>query len=189
MPVYPGASRRPLTRRNGQVSAFVSWLVFPPAGCRLGPTRTFAASANPLAHGHRRPDTLGDLTGSFRPQLKRSDSQRGRVARTALKEVSMLTKSPDELLRSRDRLAGGRSRQMRRIVRARSVAVPRVHRCGDTDALDWRSDPHLLVILARCAEREREAREKGQFAWRGGELDERTRRAGAQVDAGDVRRD
>jgi hypothetical protein len=35
-----------------------------------------------------------------------------------------------------------------------------VHRGGDTDALDWRSDPHLLAILARGVKREREAREK-----------------------------
>jgi len=101
----------------------------------------------------------------------------------------MLTKSPAEPLRSRDRLTGGRSREPHQTVRARAVAVPWVHRGGDTDALDWRSDPHLLAILTRCAEREREAREKGQSAWRSGELDERTRRAGAQSYAGDIRRD
>ena len=101
----------------------------------------------------------------------------------------MLTKSPAELPRSRARLAGGRSRQVRRTVRARSVAVPWVHGGGHTYALDWRSDRHLLAILTRCVEREREAREKGRSAWRGGELDERARRAGAQGHAGDVRRD
>jgi hypothetical protein len=50
----------------------------------------------------------------------------------------MRTKSPAELLRSRDRLAGGRSRETRRTVRARSGAVLGVHRSGDTYALDWR---------------------------------------------------
>lgn len=101
----------------------------------------------------------------------------------------MLTNSPAELLRSRERLTGGHSRETRQTVRARSVAVPRVHLGGDIDALDWRSDPHLLAILTRCAEREREAREKGQSAWRSGELDERARRVGAQSHAGDIRRD
>jgi hypothetical protein len=99
----------------------------------------------------------------------------------------MLTKSPAEPLRSSDRLAGGRSREMRQTVRARSVAVPRVQRGGDTDALDWRSDPHLLAILTRCSEREREARENGQSDWRGDELDERARRVGAQSHAGEIR--
>ena len=89
----------------------------------------------------------------------------------------MLTKSPAELLRSLDRLAGGRRRETRQT--ARSVAVPRMHRGGDTYALAWRSDPRLLAILTRCAEREREAREKGQSAWRGDELAERAWRAGA----------
>ena len=37
---------------------------------------------------------------------------------------------------------------------------------GDTDALDWRSDQHLLAILARGVKREREAREKDQFPQR-----------------------
>jgi hypothetical protein len=101
----------------------------------------------------------------------------------------MLTKSPATLPRSRDRLAGGRNRQIRRTVRARSVAVPWVHGDGDTYALAWRSDPHLLAILTRCAEREREALEKAQSDWRRDELDERTRRAGAQSHAGDIRRD
>ena len=75
----------------------------------------------------------------------------------------MLTKSPAELLRSRDGLAGARSPETRRDVRVRPVAIPRVHRGGDTDALDWRSDPHLLAILARGVKREREARETEQF--------------------------
>ena len=82
----------------------------------------------------------------------------------------MPTKSPAELLWSRDRPAGARSRETRQNVRARSVAVPRVHRGGDTDALDWRSDPHLLAILARGVKREREAREKDQFPRRRDEL-------------------
>jgi len=82
----------------------------------------------------------------------------------------MLTKSPAELFRSRDRLVGTRSRETRRDVRVRSGAIPRVHRDGDTYALDWRSDPRLLAILARSVKREREAREKGQFAWRRDEL-------------------
>ena len=82
----------------------------------------------------------------------------------------MLTKSPAELRRSRERPAGARSPETRQDVRVRSVAVPRVHRGGDTDALDWRSDPHLLAILARGVKREREAREKDQFPWRRDEL-------------------
>jgi len=73
----------------------------------------------------------------------------------------MLTKSPAELRRSRDRPAGARSRETRQDLGVGSVGVPRVHRGGDTDALDWRSDPHLLAILARAVKREREAREKG----------------------------
>jgi hypothetical protein len=81
----------------------------------------------------------------------------------------MLT-SPAELLRSRDRPAGRLSRETRQDVRVRSVAVPRVHRGGDTFALDWRSDPHLLAILARGVKREREAREKDLFRWRRDEL-------------------
>ncbi len=72
----------------------------------------------------------------------------------------MLTKSPAAQLPSRERPAGPCSRETRQEVRVRSVAVPRVHRGGDTDALDWRSDPHLLAILARGAQRERKAREK-----------------------------
>jgi hypothetical protein len=61
--------------------------------------------------------------------------------------------------------------------RVRSVAVPRAHLGGDTEALDWHSDPHVLAILARRINREREAREKDQF--RGDELDPPTWRAGA----------
>jgi hypothetical protein len=75
----------------------------------------------------------------------------------------MLTMSPTALLRSRGRPLGARSRETRRDVRVRSRAVTREHRGGDTDALDWRSDPHLLSILARGAKREREAREQDQF--------------------------
>ena len=73
----------------------------------------------------------------------------------------MLTKSAAELRRSRDRPAGARSRETRQDLGVGSVGVPRVHRGGDTDALDWRSVPHLLAILARAVKREREAREKG----------------------------
>ncbi len=75
----------------------------------------------------------------------------------------MLTKSVAAQLPSRERPAGREPRQDERV---RSVAVPRVHRGGDTDALDWRSDPRLLAILARGAQRERKAREKDQFSWR-----------------------
>ena len=71
----------------------------------------------------------------------------------------MITKSPAELRRARDHPTGARSRETGRYVRVGSVGVPRVHRGGDTDALDWRSDPHLLAILARGVKREREARE------------------------------
>jgi len=92
----------------------------------------------------------------------------------------MITESPAELRRSRERPAGARSREMGQYVRVRSVAVPRAHIGGDTDALDWRSDPHLLAILARGVKREREAREKDQFPWRREELDQPARRAGAR---------
>ena len=78
----------------------------------------------------------------------------------------MITKSPAELRGLRDRPAGARSRATRQDVRVRSVGVPRAHIGGDTDALDWRSDPHLLAILARGVKREREAREKDQFPQR-----------------------
>ena len=71
----------------------------------------------------------------------------------------MLTKSPAELLQSRERPAGDRSRETRQNVQARSDGVARVYLGGDTDALDWRSDPNLLAILARGVKREREARE------------------------------
>jgi hypothetical protein len=71
----------------------------------------------------------------------------------------MLSKSPTELRRSRDRPASVRMLDTPREVRIRSAAVPHLHRGGDTDALDWRSDPHLLAILARGVKREREARE------------------------------
>jgi hypothetical protein len=90
----------------------------------------------------------------------------------------MITKSPAELRGSRDRPAGARSRETREDVRVRSVAVPRGRIGGDTDALDWRSDPHLLAILARGIKREREAREKGQF--RRDELEQPARRVGAR---------
>jgi hypothetical protein len=62
--------------------------------------------------------------------------------------------------------------------RVRCVAVPRAHLGGDTDALDWRADPHLLGILARGVNREREAPEKDQF--RGDELDHPAWRAAAR---------
>jgi hypothetical protein len=92
----------------------------------------------------------------------------------------MLTKSPAELVGSRDRLAGARSPETSQDVRVCSGAIPRVHRGGDTDALDWRSDPHLLAILARGVKREREARETDQSPWRRDELDQPARRAGAR---------
>jgi hypothetical protein len=90
----------------------------------------------------------------------------------------MLTKSPAELRCSRERPAGVRSPETRQDVRVRSVAVPRAHIGGDTDALDWRSDPHLLAILARGVKREREAR-TDQLPWRRDELHQPARRAGA----------
>ena len=82
----------------------------------------------------------------------------------------MITEPPAELRRSRDRPAGDRSRETRQEVRVRSVAVPRARIGGDTDALDWRSDPGLLAILARGVKREREARENNQFPRRRDEL-------------------
>jgi hypothetical protein len=72
----------------------------------------------------------------------------------------MITKSPSELRRSRTRPSGTRHSETGKYVRVRSTAVPQVHRGGDTDALDWRSDPDLLAILARGVKREREARGK-----------------------------
>jgi hypothetical protein len=92
----------------------------------------------------------------------------------------MLTKSRAAVLRPRDRPAGGRSRETRPDVQGGFVAVPRVHIGGDTDALDWRSDPHLLAILARGVKREREARGDDLFPQRRRELDQPARRAGAR---------
>jgi hypothetical protein len=83
----------------------------------------------------------------------------------------MITKSPAERLLSRDPASGARRREMRKYVRVRPVAVPRVRHDGDTFALDWRSDPRLLAILVRAARRERLAREEGQSRWRRDELD------------------
>src|SRR2546421_8569497 len=83
----------------------------------------------------------------------------------------MLTNSPAKRLKSRDPPAGTR-RGMRQYVRVRPVAVPRVRRDGDTYALDWRSDPRLLAILARATRRELQAREEGQSRWRRAELDQ-----------------
>jgi hypothetical protein len=71
----------------------------------------------------------------------------------------MLTKSPAALLRPRDRPVGARSREARQDLVVRSVVVPRAHIGGDTDALGWHSDPHLLAILARGVKRERGSRE------------------------------
>ena len=82
----------------------------------------------------------------------------------------MVAKSPAEPLRSRDRLLGAPSAERRRDVRAGDVPTPRARRGGDTDALDWRSDPGLLAILARGVKREREARENNQFPRRRDEL-------------------
>src|SRR2546429_3733602 len=62
--------------------------------------------------------------------------------------------------------ASVRDRETRQDAAVGSVAVPRAHIGGDTDALDWRSDPHLLAILARGVKRERQAREKDQFPQR-----------------------
>jgi hypothetical protein len=90
----------------------------------------------------------------------------------------MITQSPAELRRSRNRPAGVGSRETRRNVRVRSVAVPRARIGGDTDALDWRSDPHLLAILARGVKRELDARKKEQFGRN--ELDPPARRAGTR---------
>jgi hypothetical protein len=90
----------------------------------------------------------------------------------------MLTKPPAERLQSRDPPSGARCREMRQYIRVRSVAVPRARIGGDTDALDWRSDPHLVAILARGIKRERDAREKDQF--RRDELEQPARRVGAR---------
>src|SRR5947207_9707973 len=77
---------------------------------------------------------------------------------------------------TRSVLAGVRSRETRQDVRVGSVTSPRAHIGGDTDSLDWRSDPHLVAILARGFRREREAREEDRF--RRDELDRPARRAG-----------
>jgi hypothetical protein len=42
----------------------------------------------------------------------------------------------------------------RQDAQARVVAVRRAFRCGDTNALDWRSDARLRAILDRAAQRE-----------------------------------
>ena len=76
--------------------------------------------------------------------------------------------------------ASVRTGETRHDVGGGSVAVPRARIGGDTDALDWRSDPHLLAILARGVKREREAREKDQFPRRRDELDQPAGRAGAR---------
>jgi hypothetical protein len=101
----------------------------------------------------------GGLTDSFLLSSREPILNEGRVVRATLKEAPMITKSPAELRRARDRPTGASSRATGQCVRVGSVDVPRVHRGGDTDALDWRSDPHLLAILERGVKREREARE------------------------------
>jgi hypothetical protein len=73
--------------------------------------------------------------------------------------------------------AGVRGGETRQDARSGSVAVARANIGGDTDALDWRSDPHLLAILARGSNRERDAREYDGF--RSEELYPPGRRAGA----------
>jgi hypothetical protein len=90
----------------------------------------------------------------------------------------MITKSPAERQQSRDPPARTPSRGMREYARVRSVAAPRAHISGDTDALGWRSDPRLLAIVVRGVKRERAAREKDQF--RRDELDQPARRTGAR---------
>jgi hypothetical protein len=91
----------------------------------------------------------------------------------------MITKSPAERLQSRDPPSGARRREIRQYVRVRPVAaVARVRRGGDTYALDWRADPHLLAILARAARRQLQARELGQSRWRRAEPDEPALQAG-----------
>ena len=71
----------------------------------LGATRLLAASSNPLAHGHRRQDAQGDLTDSFLLSSRGPILNEGRVVRTTLKEVPMITKSPAELRRARASLS------------------------------------------------------------------------------------
>jgi hypothetical protein len=94
----------------------------------------------------------------------------------------MFAKPPAERLQSRDRPAGTRSRGMRKYVGVRSASVPLMPRGGDTDALDWRSDPRLLAILARAAQRERAAREKDPFARRRDGLGQPAERARRRPD-------
>ena len=72
--------------------------------------------------------------------------------------------------------ASVRDHETRQDAAVGSVAVPRAHIGGDSDALDWRSDAHLVAILARGFKREREAREKDEF--RRDELDQPARRVG-----------
>jgi hypothetical protein len=91
-----------------------------------------------------------------------------RAMRTERRPIRFAT--PYLELGTRSIPASVRSRETRQDVGVGSVAVPRAHIGGDTDALDWRSDPRLLAILARGVKREREAREKGQFPWRRDEL-------------------
>jgi hypothetical protein len=104
----------------------------------------------------------------------------------------MITESPAGRLMSRDPASGARRREMRNYVQVRPVADPLVRRGGDTYALDWRSDPRLLAILARTARRERRAREEGQSRWRRDELDQpalqarRRRHRAAFTPAGDA---
>jgi len=94
----------------------------------------------------------------------------------------MLTKSAPERLQSRDPPSGARRRAMRQYARVRPVAAPRVRRGGDTYALDWRSDPRLLAILARATRRELQAREEGQSRWRRAELEQPALQAGRRRD-------
>src|SRR2546423_15694804 len=59
--------------------------------------------------------------------------------------------------------AGVRSRETRQDARVGSVAVPRAHIGGDTDALDWRSEPHLVAIFARGSKLARAAPEEDRL--------------------------
>ena len=88
----------------------------------------------------------------------------------------MLTESRAELRRSRDRPPGGMTAKR---VRGSGSGLLRslAWAGGGTDAMDWRSDPYLLVsdpyllvILAWGVNRERDAREKDRFPWRRDEL-------------------
>ena len=87
----------------------------------------------------------------------------------------MITKSLADRLQSREPPSRARRREMRQYARVRPVAIPRAGRGGDTDALDWRSDPRLLAILARGFNRDPEAREKDEL--RRDEPDHPARRA------------